>query len=92
MSKLFWLQGYYQVKLINTLNQDIKSASHLIVSPGQAHEINFSEDMVKFCKKMESHFGIESFAITKYLMSLLRMMLFVLSVLNPVGNGMKTII
>ncbi|WAS03988.1 hypothetical protein LQF76_08030 [Gloeomargaritales cyanobacterium VI4D9] len=47
MSKLFWLQGYRQVKLITNLNQDTKSTGHLIVSPGQAHEINFGEDIVK---------------------------------------------
>jgi putative transposase len=47
MSKLFWLQGYRQVKLITTLNQDTKSTGHLIVSPGGAHEINFGEDIVK---------------------------------------------
>jgi Transposase DDE domain. len=47
VSKLFWRQGYRQVKLITTLNQDTKSTGHLIVSPGQAHQINFGEDIVK---------------------------------------------
>jgi hypothetical protein len=39
MSQLFWRQGYRQVKLITTLNQDTQSTDHLILSPGQAHEI-----------------------------------------------------
>jgi putative transposase len=48
MSKLFWRQGDRQVKLITTLNQDTKFTGRLILSPGQAHEINnFGEDMVK---------------------------------------------
>jgi putative transposase len=47
MSKLFWLQGYRQLKLITTLNQDTKSTGCLILSPGQEHEINLGEDMVK---------------------------------------------
>jgi len=47
MSKLFWLQGYRQVKLITTLNQDTKSTGYLIVNPGQEHEINFGGDIVK---------------------------------------------
>ena len=55
MSKLFWLQGYRQLKLITTLNQETKSTGHLnacgtaapIISPGQEHEINFGEDTVK---------------------------------------------
>jgi putative transposase len=47
MSKLFWLQGYRQLKLITALHQDTKSTGHLIISPRQEHEINFGEDMVK---------------------------------------------
>jgi Transposase DDE domain. len=47
MSKLFWLQGYRQLKLITTLNQDTKSTGCLLLSPGQGHEINFGDDMVK---------------------------------------------
>jgi len=47
MSQLFWRQGYRQVKLITTLNQDTQSTDHLILSPGQAHDINFGEDIVK---------------------------------------------
>ena len=55
MSKLLWLQGYRQLKLITTLNQETKSTGHLnacgtaapIISSGQEHEINFGEDMVK---------------------------------------------
>ena len=47
MSQLFWRQGYRQVKLITTLNRDTKSTSHLIISPGQGHEINLGEDMMK---------------------------------------------
>jgi putative transposase len=55
VSKLFWLQGYRQLKLITTLHQDTKSTGHLnacgtaapIISPGQEHEINFGEDIVK---------------------------------------------
>jgi putative transposase len=49
MSKLFWLQGYRQVKLITTLNQDTNGC--LIISPGQEHKINFGEDMVKMLRK-----------------------------------------
>jgi hypothetical protein len=33
--------------IITTLNRDTKSTSHLIISPGQGHEINFGEDMMK---------------------------------------------
>jgi hypothetical protein len=55
MSKLFWLQGYRQLKLITTLNQETKSTGHLnacgtaapIISPGQEHEINLGENIVK---------------------------------------------
>jgi len=47
MSKLFWLQGYCQLKLITTLHQDTKSTGCLILSPGQEHEINFGEDIVE---------------------------------------------
>ena len=47
MSQLFWRQGYRQVKLITTLNQDTKFTGQLIISPGQAHEINFGEDVMK---------------------------------------------
>jgi putative transposase len=55
MSKLFWLQGYRQLKLITTLHQDTKSTGYLnacgtaapIISPGQEHEINLGDDMVK---------------------------------------------
>jgi putative transposase len=55
MSKLLWLQGYRQLKLITTLHQETKSTGHLnacgtaapIISPGQEHEINFGEDIVK---------------------------------------------
>jgi putative transposase len=47
MSKLFWLQGHRQVKLITTLNQDTKSTGHLIISPGQKHEINFGEEIMR---------------------------------------------
>jgi hypothetical protein len=47
MSQLFWLQDYRQVKLVTTLNQDTQSTDHLIVSPGQAHEINLGEDIMK---------------------------------------------
>ena len=51
MGKLFWLQGYRQLKLITklitTLHQDTKSMGYLnacgtaapIISPGQEHEL-----------------------------------------------------
>jgi hypothetical protein len=51
MGKLFWLQGYRQLKLITklitTLHQDTKSTGYLnacgtaapIISPGQEHEL-----------------------------------------------------
>jgi putative transposase len=45
MSKLFWLQGYRQLKLITTLNQDTKSTGCLLLSPGQGHEINLGENI-----------------------------------------------
>jgi hypothetical protein len=44
MSKLFWLQGYRQLKLITTLHQDTKSTGCLLLSPGQGHEINLGEN------------------------------------------------
>jgi putative transposase len=47
MSKLFWLQGYRQLKLITTLHQATGSTGCLLLSPGQEHEINLGEDMVK---------------------------------------------
>jgi putative transposase len=47
MSKLFWLQGYRQLKLITTLNQDTKSTGCLLLSPGQGHEINLGENIVE---------------------------------------------
>jgi putative transposase len=47
MSKLFWLQGYRQLKLITTLHQDTGSTGCLLLSPGQEPEINLGEDMVK---------------------------------------------
>jgi putative transposase len=47
VSKLFWLQGYRQLKLITTLNQDTKSTGCLLLSPGQGHEINFGENIVE---------------------------------------------
>jgi putative transposase len=47
MSKLFWLQGYCQLKLITTLNQDTKSTGCLLLSPGQGHEINLGENIVE---------------------------------------------
>jgi len=89
MSKLFWRQGYRQVKLITTLNQDTKSTGHLILSSGQSHEINFGKDIVKFYQRIELQAGIEGFVVTNRLMSLSKTMLLSLSVLNPIGNGMS---
>jgi hypothetical protein len=47
MSQLFWLQGYCQVRLITTWNQDRQSTGHLLISLERKHEINFGDDIVK---------------------------------------------
>ena len=65
MSKLLWLQGYRQVKLITTLNQDTQSPGHLIISPGQAHEINFGEDMMKMLPENGVAIGDRGFCSRK---------------------------
>ena len=67
MSKLFWLQRYRQVKWITTLNQDTKSTGHLIVSPGQTHEINFGEDIVKMLPENGVTVGDKGFCSHKVL-------------------------
>jgi putative transposase len=92
MSKLFWLQGYRQLKLITTLNQDTKSTGCLLLSPGQEHEINFGEDMVKMLPGDGVASGIEGFVVAKYLSNLCVMVPFLSSVSSPTGNGMKTIL
>jgi putative transposase len=85
MSKLFWLQGYRQLKLITTLHQDTKSTGHLLLSLGQEHEINFGEDMVKMLPE-------NGVAVANYLSNLYEMVLFLSSVLSSIGNEMKTIV
>jgi hypothetical protein len=85
MSKLFWLQGYRQLKLITTLHQDTKSTGHLLLSLGQEHEINFGEDMVKMLPE-------NGVAVANYLSNLYEMVLFLSPVPSPIGNGMKTIL
>jgi putative transposase len=85
MSKLFWLQGYRQLKLITTLHQDTKSTGHLLLSLGQEHEINFGEDMVKMLPE-------NGIAVANYLSNLYEMVLFLSSVLSSIGNEMKTIV
>ncbi len=85
MSKLFWLQGYRQLKLITTLHQDTKSTGHLLLSLEQEHEINFGEDMVKMLPK-------NGVAVANYLSNLYEMVLFLSSVLSSIGNEMKTIV
>ena len=85
MSKLFWLQGYRQLKLITTLNQDTGSTGCLILSPGQEHEINLGEDMVKMLPE-------NGVAVANYLSNLYEMVLFLSSVLSSIGNEMKTIV
>jgi hypothetical protein len=79
MSKLFWLQGYRQLKLITTLNQDTKSTGCLLLSPGQGHEIN-------------RILGIEGFVVANYLSDLYETVLFLSSAFSPTGKGMKTIV
>ena len=91
MSKLFWLQGYRQLKLITTLNQDTKSTGCLLLSPGQGHEINFGDDMVKMLPENGVLVGNRGFYSRKLFENLCAMMLFLSSVLSPTGNGMKTI-
>jgi len=92
MSKLFWLQGYRQLKLITTLNQDTKSTGCLILSPGQEHEINLGEDMVKMLPENGVVVGDRGFYSRKLFENLCAMMLFLSSVLNPIGSRMKTIV
>jgi putative transposase len=73
MSKLFWLQGYRQLKLITTFHQDTKSTGYLnacgtaapIISPGQEHEINFGDDIVKMLPENGVSVGDRGFCSRK---------------------------
>ena len=73
MSKLFWLQGYRQLKLITTLHQDTKSTGHLnacgtaapIISPRQKHEIHFGENIVEMLPENSVAVGDREFCSRK---------------------------
>jgi len=74
------------------LNQDTQSPGHFIVSPGQAHEINFGEDMMKMLPENGVAIGDRGFFSHKLFAQFIANVLFSLSVLNLIGNGMKTIV
>ena len=42
-SKLFWMQGYHQVKLINGVNLEQKNTSECLIHFGQSHDARFAE-------------------------------------------------
>ena len=73
MSKLFWLQGYRQLKLITTLHQDTKSTGYLnacgtaapIISPRQKHEIHFGENIVEMLPENSVAVGDREFCSRK---------------------------
>jgi hypothetical protein len=75
---------YLQVKLITTWNQDIQSTGHLLISPGQRHEINFN--IVEMLSKNGIAFGDRAFCSHKLFEQFIEMILSLLSVLNLIGN------
>ena len=45
-SKLFWLQGYHQVKLLNGLNLEQGNPSECLINFGQGHDAKFAESVI----------------------------------------------
>jgi putative transposase len=44
-SKLFWLQGYHQVKLLNGVNLTQKNPSECLIHFGQGHDARFADSV-----------------------------------------------
>jgi putative transposase len=45
-SKLFWLQGYHQVKLLNGINLTQRNPSECLIHFGQGHDAKFADSVV----------------------------------------------
>ena len=45
-SKLFWQQGYHQVKLVNGINLTQRNSSECLIHFGQAHDAKFADSII----------------------------------------------